>query len=78
MDKNKFVFSKINYILLSISVCLKVIGFILMSGGGSTEAHYDPNIFSTMKIHIAPAISFIGFIFVIVAIMYKPKTKKEN
>ena len=78
MDKQKFAFGKVNYILLAIAAAAIIIGFILMTGPGSTETHFEPDIFSFRRIKLAPAICFLGFIFVIVAIMYSPKKKEEN
>lgn len=77
MDRTKFAFGKLNYILLTIGVAAIIIGFILMTGPSSTETHFEPDIFSFRRIKLAPAISFLGFIFMIVAIMVKPK-EKEN
>ena len=53
MDKKNLAFSKINFILLAISVAIVILGFILMSGSGSTETEYNPEIFSTMRIKAA-------------------------
>lgn len=75
MNKSKFAFGKQNYILLIIGVAAIVLGFILMGGPGSTETHFEPDIFSFRRIKLAPATSFFGFIFVIYAIMHKPKNK---
>ena len=76
MNKSKFAFGKQNYILLIIGVAAIVLGFILMGGPGSTETHFEPDIFSFRRIKLAPATSFTGFIFVIYAIMHKPKNSK--
>ena len=73
MDKKNFAFDKVNFILLAISMFVVIIGFILMSGGGSTEEAYDPGIFSAMRIKVAPAICFVGFITMIYAVLRKPK-----
>lgn len=78
MDKSRFAFSKINYILLIIGIVAIVAGFILMSGPGSTETHFEPEIFSIRRIKVAPAICFLGFIFVIFAIMFKKRDNKDN
>lgn len=75
MDKSRFAFGKLNYILLIIGVAAIVLGFILMCGPGSTETHFEPDIFSFRRIKLAPTICFGGFIFVIYAIMHKPKEK---
>ena len=78
MDKSNFAFGKWNYILLAIGAVAIILGFALMMGPGSTETHFEPDIFSFRRIKLAPAICFSGFIFVIFAIMYKAKDKKNN
>ncbi len=50
-----------------------IIGFILMSGSGSTETTFNPEIFSPMRIKVAPVVCFIGFVSIIFAIIHKPK-----
>lgn len=62
MDKKNLAFDKVNFILLAIGMIVVIIGFILMSGPGSDETTYNPEIFSTMRIKVAPAVCFIGFI----------------
>ena len=37
MDKNKFAFDKTNFILLGIGMAIIILGFLLMTGPGSTE-----------------------------------------
>ncbi len=64
--------TKINYILIAIAVALIVLGFILMTGTPSA-LEYNPDIFSFRRITLAPILCFIGFVMVIVGIMYKPK-----
>ncbi len=68
-------FSKINYILLAIGMAIIILGFILMSGNSSTPQAYDPEIFNTMHIKVAPMVCLFGFLFIIVAIIYH---KKDN
>ena len=75
MNKSKFAFGKTNYILLAVAAVAIVLGFVLMAGPGSTETHFEPDIFSFRRVKLAPAICFSGFIFVIIAIMYKAKKK---
>ena len=36
MDKRNFAFDRVNYILLAVGVAVVILGFILMSGSGST------------------------------------------
>ncbi len=64
---------KINYILMGASAALIVIGFLMMSGGATTEEKFNPDIFSTMRTAVGPAFSFIGFVAMFFAILYKKK-----
>lgn len=73
MNNKNFAFGKTNFIMMAVSVAIVLVGFVLMSGGQSTEEAYDPSIFSTMRIRVAPAICFFGYIFMIFAIVYRPK-----
>lgn len=69
----QFAFDRTNYILIAIGVVAVVIGFFLMGGAGSTEAQFNYDIFSATRIRVAPAVCFLGFIFMIYGIMHKPK-----
>ena len=73
MDKRNLAFDRINYILLVVGMVIVVIGFILMSGAGSTESAYNPDIFSARRIKVAPVVCLIGFVSMIYAVMRKPK-----
>ena len=53
-----------------------VVGFILMSGPASTEAAYNPDIFSVRRIKVAPVVCLLGFVSMIYAVVRKPKDKK--
>lgn len=81
MDKRNLAFDRVNYILLVVGMVIVVIGFILMSGPGSTESAYNPDIFSVRRIKVAPIVCLIGFVSMIYAVMHKPKdvsSEKEN
>ena len=73
MDKKNFAFDRMNYILLAVGMAVVVLGFILMSGSGSTETSYDPDIFSARRIKVAPAVCLLGFVSMIYAVIRKPK-----
>ena len=73
---NNLAFNKKNYILLAIGMAIIIAGLILMSGDGSTEEAFNPEIFSARRIKVAPAVCFAGFIFIIFGIMYRPGNKK--
>lgn len=76
--KKKFALDKTNFILIAIGIVIIIAGLLLMSGPSSTETHFEPDIFSTRRIVVAPIVCFVGFVFMIFAIMYKPKTKKRK
>ena len=73
MDKKNFAFDRVNYILLAVGMAVVILGFILMSGSGSTTESFNPEIFSAMHIKVAPVITFLGFVSIVYAIMHKPK-----
>ncbi len=76
--KKVFAFDRINFILLAIGMAIVIIGFILMSGPGSTETEFNPEIFSARRIKVAPVVCFFGYLFIVYAIIRKPKDKDEK
>jgi len=83
-EEKGFAFTKENYILLAIGFVIIVLGFILMSGGGSDDPNVFypdndptkiPEIFSARRITIAPILVLFGFFFEIFAIMASPDSK---
>lgn len=67
-----FAFTKINYILITISVLLIIVGFALMAGSSTTN-EFNPDVFSFRRITLAPIVCMTGFFGMIIAIMYKKK-----
>ena len=78
MDKRNFAFDRINFLLLTVGMLIVIIGFVLMSGGSSTDTHFDPAIFSVRRIKVAPIICLVGFVSMIYAIIRKPKDELNN
>ncbi len=63
-----------NYKLLIAGLVVIFIGFLLMMGGGSEDPNkFNPEIFSTRRITVAPIVVLLGFAIEVVAILYKPK-----
>ena len=54
MAKRDFAFGKENFILIAVAVACIVLGFILMSGGGSGDNTFNPDIFSEGPQEIDP------------------------
>ncbi len=77
MDKRNFAFDSNNFKLLALSVLIVIVGFILMSGPGSTEEAYNPDIFSVRRIKVAPVVCLVGFVMMIYAVIRKPKDIKD-
>ena len=75
MNKN-LAFGTINYVLLGVGIVIIVVGFVLMSGNGTTEQMFNADIFSDMRIKVAPMTCLLGFIVIIAAILVKPKKKE--
>lgn len=73
MDKRDFAFGRMNYILLAVGMVVVIIGFLLMSGSGSSDAAYDPDIFSARRIKVAPIVCLLGFVSMIYAVAHRPK-----
>ncbi|MDG2433376.1 DUF3098 domain-containing protein [Flavobacterium sp.] len=73
-QKQEFLFGKNNYTILLIGIGVIVLGFILMSGGGSDDpAVFSEDIFNFRRIRLAPTTVLIGFGITIYAILKSPK-----
>lgn len=73
MNKRDFAFDKVNFILLAVGMAIVVIGFLLMTGPGSSDTVYEPDIFSVRRTKVAPVVCLFGFVSMIYAVMRKPK-----
>ena len=73
MNKRNFAFDKVNFILLAVGMAIVVVGFLLMTGAGSSDSVYEPDIFSARRIKVAPIVCLVGFVSMIYAVVRKPK-----
>ena len=78
MNKRDFAFDKVNFILLAVGMAIVVIGFLLMTGPGSSDTVYEPDIFSARRIKVAPVVCLFGFVSMIYAVMRKPKDSGDK
>lgn len=79
MEKRRdFAFGKMNYILLAVGMIVVIIGFILMSGSGSTETQFNPDIFSVRRIKVAPVVCLVGFVSIIYAVLHRPSDTEDE
>ncbi|MGM9760603.1 MAG: DUF3098 domain-containing protein [Parabacteroides sp.] len=70
MAKRDFAFGKENFLLIAVAIVLIVVGFMLMSGGGSKDGvTFNPEIFNARRIVVAPMVTVLGFVTMIVGIL---------
>ena len=73
-QKPDFLFDKVNYKFLLIGIAVIIIGFILMSGGGSDDPKiFNEDVFNFRRIRLAPTVVLIGFGIAIYSIFKKSK-----
>lgn len=79
VNESQRPFGRKNYIAMACCLALIIIGFLLMAGpGSSVEGGFNPDIFSTRRIVIGPAVTFIGFLLMAFAILIKPDGKGKE
>ena len=49
-----------------------------MSGSSSTFDVFNADIFSARRIKVAPVVCFFGYLFIIYAILHKPKAQQSE
>ena len=54
-----------------VACILIAVGYLLMSGPGSTEQSFNPDIFSPRRIVIAPLLCLAGYVLIVVGILRK-------
>ena len=57
--------------IIIVACVLIVVGYLLMSGPGSTEQSFNPDIFSTSRIVVAPILCLAGYLLIVVGILWK-------
>lgn len=75
MSNNKLAVPVENYKYILIGMITTVIGFFLMSGGGSEDpsVFLEEELFSFRRITLAPFVIMTGFTIVLFAILKRPK-----
>ena len=74
MSKKDFLFNKMRYKILFISIFIIGLGFIIMSGGETSDPNiFNDEIYNFRRIRLAPLIVLSGFILCIFSILYKDK-----
>ena len=75
-----FGFDPKNYKILIIGLIINVLGFILMIGGGSDDpAKFNGDeLFSPIRITLAPFLIVIGYVVIFYSIMKKTPKKEDG
>ena len=70
-----FIFDRTNYLIMIAGVVVILLGFVLMSGGATTDPNVFPKeeLYSFRRITLAPIVVMIGFGIEIFAILKRPK-----
>jgi uncharacterized membrane protein len=79
---NKFDFpiKKENLRIIFIGLAINIIGYILMIGGGADNPaeFHEKELFSTVRITVAPILIVAGFVVMIYGIMKKAKDSNSQ
>lgn len=76
-NDEKMALGSRNYIMMLIGLALIIIGFLLMSGGGSESPDvFNEEMFSFRRITLAPIVVLLGFGVEVYAIMWRKKEDK--
>jgi hypothetical protein len=75
VSPNNILFTNENYKWMGIGLVILALGFFLMAGGKSSNpaVFKDEDIYSPMRITVAPILIIAGLLVEIYAIMKKPK-----
>lgn len=75
-DNSKMPMGRKNIVLLAVGFLIMVLGYILMTGGGSDNPEvFSYEMFDARRLVIAPLLILIGIVVEVVAIMKRPKNE---
>jgi len=77
-EKDIMPLGKMNYIMIAVSILLIALGFALMTGSTNEGNTFNPDVFSSTRTVVAPFITFLGFVLMVPAIMFRGKKKAEQ
>ncbi len=73
--EGRMPFGRRNYLWMLVGLGVVIVGFLLMSGGGSDDrAAFNEAMFSFRRITLAPIVVIAGFAIEVFAIMWRPKS----
>ena len=67
---SNFACGRQNYLWMGIGIAVLIVGYLLMSGGGSDDPNvFDESIFSARRITLAPTVVLAGYGIIVYAIL---------
>ena len=73
-SNKKLLFTKKNYLISCIGIILIIIGYLIMSGGGSDDPNiFNDEIYNFRRIKVAPLLIIIGLAIQVYAILISDK-----
>ena len=76
--EEKMPLNKMNYIMIGVCLFLIAVGFFLMSGSSNEGPTFNNDVFSSTRTVVAPFITFLGFILMVPAILYRGKNTEQE
>ena len=78
-SKSKMTLAKENYKFIILGCVIVVLGFVLMSGGGTDNPNEfnAEELFSFRRITLAPFFVILGYIAVLYGVMKRPKASED-
>ena len=79
-NAHAFGFRKENYKFLIIGLAVNIIGYLLMIGGAAKDPNSfdESELFSQVRITVAPILIVAGFVIILYSIMKKPASSKST
>tara|TARA_B100000029_G_scaffold43604_1_gene40383 strand:+ start:1769 stop:2014 length:246 start_codon:yes stop_codon:yes gene_type:complete len=73
-ENKKLLFKKKNYLISIIGIIFIIIGYVMMSGGGSNDPNiFNDEIYNFKRIKIAPMLVIVGLGIQVYAILISDK-----
>ncbi|MDR1726257.1 MAG: DUF3098 domain-containing protein [Bacteroidales bacterium] len=73
-----FAFERTNYIIMLVGIVFIIIGYVLLTGGGSDNPDiFNEDLFNFRRLVLSPVLIVAGFVIEIYAILKKTKKNEE-
>ena len=76
MTLKRLFVERTHYVFSTLAVSLILSGLLLMTGEGSSNDTFCPDIFSARRITLAPLLCLAGYLLLITAILWRRNTRR--